>query len=206
MYSKKVLNHFQKPKHSGKLKDANAVGEEGNMKCGDVMHFFIKIKNNKIINARFQTYGCISAIASSDIICDMIKGKDIEYALALTPKKVLEEMGEVPPLKFHCAVMGLNALKNAIKNYKVKGKIKKNKGDKMKEKQNTVKKITKNTVLSDVLKIKGAEEVLQKYDFPCLGCPMMKMEMESLRIGKVCESYGVDAKKLIDDLNKLTNK
>ncbi len=118
MYSKKAIKHFKNPKFAGRLSNANAEGQEGNMKCGDVMKFYIKVKDNVIQDIRFQTYGCIGAIASSDILCELVKGKTLDNALKVTYADVVKQMGYIPPVKLHCAVLGINTLKKTIQNYK----------------------------------------------------------------------------------------
>ena len=118
MYSKKILNRFKNPKFAGELKKANAVGEFGNVKCGDIMRVYIKVKNNKISDIKFKTYGCVAAIAASDYLCEIAKGKTLSKALKITSKDVVKKMGDVPQIKLHCSVLAQNALKKAIKNYK----------------------------------------------------------------------------------------
>ena len=120
MYSKKIIEHFTNPKYVGEMKNPDGMGKEGNPRCGDVMKIFIKVKNNVIKDIKFQTYGCIAAIAASDMVCEKVKGKKIEEALKLTPKDIADELGEMPPIKFHCSVLGMKALKSAIENYKAK--------------------------------------------------------------------------------------
>ena len=117
-YSKKVFEHFQKPKFAGELKDADAVGEEGNIKCGDIMKIYIKVENNVIIDIRFKTYGCIAAIAASDTLCELAKGKTLEKAEKLNYDDIIKELEKLPAIKVHCSVMGIRALKDAIKNYR----------------------------------------------------------------------------------------
>ncbi|UCD03927.1 MAG: iron-sulfur cluster assembly scaffold protein [Candidatus Woesearchaeota archaeon] len=117
-YSKRVFEHFQKPKFAGELKDADAVGEEGNIKCGDVMKMYIKVENNVIKDIRFKTYGCIAAIAASDTLCELAKGKTLEEAEKLTYADIIKEIEELPAIKIHCSVLGIAALRNAIKNYR----------------------------------------------------------------------------------------
>lgn len=117
-YSKKVFDHFQKPKFAGELKDADAVGEEGNIRCGDVMKIYIKVKDNVIIDIRFKTYGCIAAIAASDTLCELAKGKTLEEAEKLTYDDIIKALEKLPAIKVHCSVMGIRALKDAIKNYR----------------------------------------------------------------------------------------
>ncbi len=123
MYSKKILNRFQNPKFAGEIKNPDAVGEVGNVKCGDIMKLFLKIKDNKITDIKFKTYGCVAAIASTDVLCELVKGKSLEQALKITSKDIVKKMGAVPSIKLHCSVLAQNALKKAIEKYK---KIKNN--------------------------------------------------------------------------------
>jgi nitrogen fixation NifU-like protein len=120
MYSKKVLARFQKPKFAGEIKDADAVGEIGNVKCGDIMRVYIKVKDNIIKDIKFKTYGCVAAIASTDFLCEIVKGKTLDQALKVTSKDVVKKMGNVPSIKLHCSVLAQKALKQAIKDYKKK--------------------------------------------------------------------------------------
>lgn len=120
MYSKKVIERFKNPTFSGEMKDADAAGEEGNMKCGDVMKIYLKVKNGKIDDIKFQTYGCVAAIVASDMLCELAKGKTLEDAEKINAKDILTKTGEIPQIKHHCSVLGALALKNAIKNYKAK--------------------------------------------------------------------------------------
>ena len=120
MYSKDVMKHFQNPKFVGEIKNADGIGEVGNIKCGDIMKVFIKVKNNKIADIKFKTYGCVAAIASSDALCEMAKGKTIEEASKITDAQIVKHLGELPPIKLHCSVLGMRALKKAIDDYKAK--------------------------------------------------------------------------------------
>jgi len=120
MYSKKIINRFQKPKFAGEIKKADGIGEVGNVKCGDIMRVYIKVKDNKITDIRFKTYGCVAAIASSDYLCELVKGMTLEQAIKVTSKDVINKMGKVPSIKIHCSVLAQDALKKAIKNYKNK--------------------------------------------------------------------------------------
>lgn len=123
MYSDTLKQRFYNTKYAGELKDANAVGEEGNMKCGDIMKLFLKIDDKGIIQkAQFLTYGCMAAIASTDMLCEMLIGMHIDDAEKLTPKELAEKLGKMPDSKFHCSILGTFALKNAIKSYKEKEK------------------------------------------------------------------------------------
>jgi len=120
MYSEKTLQQFRNPEFVGELKDANGVGEEGNMKCGDMMKLFIKVEDNRIVDINFQTYGCVAAIASTNMLCTVVKGKTLDEVEKMGPKNVIDELEDLPAIKFHCSVMGFEALRNAIKDYKEK--------------------------------------------------------------------------------------
>lgn len=122
-YSKEVMRRFKKPKFGRKMKNADAVGEVGNAVCGDVMKIFLKIKKNKkavIKDISFQTFGCVAAIASSDALCELAKGKTIEEALKINRNDIIKKLKGLPNIKFHCSVLGEEALHKAIKNYKKK--------------------------------------------------------------------------------------
>ena len=118
MYNEKVMDYFYNPRNAGELEDANAVGEVGNAQCGDIMQVFLKIEDDIIEDVSFRTFGCGAAIATSSIATEMIKGKTIDEALALSNKDVIEELGGLPPAKIHCSVLAEEAIKEAIKNYK----------------------------------------------------------------------------------------
>ena len=111
MYSKKVMEHGMKPKNVGVITHADGVGEVGNMKCGDVMRVYIKVKNDKITSVKFKTLGCIAAIASSDALCELAKGKTVAEAKKITNQDIIKFLGgDIPPIKVHCSVLGQNAL------------------------------------------------------------------------------------------------
>ena len=116
-YSEKVMDHFANPRNVGELEDANGVGEIGNAKCGDIMKMYIKVKDDVITDVKFNTYGCASAIATSSIATDMIKGKPISEALKLTNKAVVEALDGLPAVKIHCSVLAEEAIKAAVKDY-----------------------------------------------------------------------------------------
>lgn len=117
-YSEKVMEHFAHPHNVGTIEDANGVGEVGNAKCGDIMRMYLKISDEEIIeDVKFQTFGCASAIATSSIATEMIKGKPIEEALKLSNKAVVEALDGLPAHKIHCSVLAEEAVKAAVKDY-----------------------------------------------------------------------------------------
>ena len=122
LYSEKVMDHFMNPRNVGKIDDADGVGEGGNAKCGDIMKIYIKVDNNIITDVKFNTFGCGSAIASSSMATEMIKGKSLDDALELTNKAVAEALDGLPAHKMHCSVLAEEAIKAAIDDYKEKHK------------------------------------------------------------------------------------
>uniref|UniRef100_A0A832GMF8 Fe-S cluster assembly scaffold protein NifU n=1 Tax=Caldimicrobium thiodismutans TaxID=1653476 RepID=A0A832GMF8_9BACT len=120
MYSQKVIEHFMNPKNVGEIPDADGVGIEGNPVCGDMMYLYIKVRDNLIEDIKFKTFGCAAAIAVSSILTEMVKGKTIDEAMKLTKEEIVAELGGLPPQKVHCSVLGLDALKKAIEDYKSK--------------------------------------------------------------------------------------
>jgi len=121
-YSQKVIEHFTHPRNVGKIDNPDGVGRVGNPVCGDVMELYIKVQDNKIIDAKFQTFGCAAAIATSSMVTELVKGKTIDEALKIGNQTVTEALGGVPPLKRHCSVLAEEALKKAIKDYQQKSK------------------------------------------------------------------------------------
>lgn len=117
LYSDKVMDHFMNPRNVGEIEDASATGTVGNPKCGDIMRVFLKIENNIIVDAKFKTFGCGSAIATSSMATEMIKGKSLDEALELTNKAVAEALDGLPPIKMHCSLLAEQAFKAAIKEY-----------------------------------------------------------------------------------------
>ncbi|MDR0223126.1 MAG: Fe-S cluster assembly scaffold protein NifU [Oscillospiraceae bacterium] len=117
IYSEKVMEHFANPLNVGELPDANGVGEVGNAKCGDIMRMYVKVENGVIADARFKTFGCGAAIATSSIATEMIKGKSVDEALALTNKAVVEALDGLPAAKLHCSVLAEQAVKAAVADY-----------------------------------------------------------------------------------------
>ena len=117
LYSEKVMDHFQHPRNVGKMDDADGVGEVGNAKCGDIMKMYIKVKDGVITYAKFNTFGCGSAIASSSMATEMIKGQPISEALKLSNKAVVEALDGLPAHKLHCSVLAEEAVRAAVKDY-----------------------------------------------------------------------------------------
>ncbi len=116
-YSKEVLEHFANPRNMGEMKNPDAVGEMGNVSCGDVMRIYLKVKDNRIKDIKFQTFGCAAAIATSSMITDLAKGKTLEEAKKITNKDVAESLKGLPPIKMHCSNLAADVLKIAIKNW-----------------------------------------------------------------------------------------
>jgi nitrogen fixation NifU-like protein len=119
-YSDKVMDHFMHPRNMGEIEEASGVGEVGNPACGDVMRLYLKIEDGKIIDAKFKTFGCGAAIASSSMTTELIKGKTIDEALKLSNEAVSEALGGLPPAKQHCSVLAEDALRAALEDYKKK--------------------------------------------------------------------------------------
>ena len=117
LYSEKVMDHFRNPRNVGIIEDADGVGEVGNAKCGDIMKIYLKIDNNIISDVKFETFGCGSAIASSSMATEIIKGKPFDEALALTNKAVVEALDGLPAHKIHCSVLAEEAIKKALQDY-----------------------------------------------------------------------------------------
>ena len=117
LYTETVMDHFTHPRNVGEIPDADGVGEVGNAKCGDIMKMYLKIKDDRIEDVKFETFGCGSAIASSSMATELIKGKTIEEALAVTNKQVVDALGGLPAYKLHCSVLAEESIKAAVKNY-----------------------------------------------------------------------------------------
>ena len=116
-YSEKVMDHFANPRNVGEIENADGIGEVGNSKCGDIMKMYLEIKDDRIEDVKFETFGCGSAIASSSMATELIKGKTIDEALKLTNKAVVEALEGLPPIKVHCSVLAEQAVKAALSDY-----------------------------------------------------------------------------------------
>ena len=122
MYSEKVLDHFRNPRNMGEMKDADSVGEVGNPVCGDLMYIYIKVKDDKIDDISFQTFGCGAAIATSSMVTELAKGKTLDEASKITRENVANELDGLPPIKMHCSNLAADGLHKAIEQYKAKQK------------------------------------------------------------------------------------
>lgn len=120
MYSDKVMDHFQNPRNVGEIANADGIGEEGNARCGDIMKLWIKVEDGKIVDAKFKTFGCGAAIATSSIITELVIGKTLEEAEQISDKSVVDALDGLPPVKMHCSNLAADALKRAIADYRVK--------------------------------------------------------------------------------------
>ena len=117
MYSEKVMDHFMNPRNVGEIENADGIGQVGNPKCGDIMKMYLKIENNVIVDAKFKTFGCGAAVATSSMATEMVKGKTVEEALKITNKAVAEALDGLPPVKMHCSNLAEEAIKAAIEDY-----------------------------------------------------------------------------------------
>lgn len=116
-YSDKVMDHFLHPRNVGEIPDASGIGNVGNPICGDVMRMYIKVENDIIVDAKFKTFGCGAAISTSSMVTEMVKGKTVSEALAISNKAVAEALGGLPPIKMHCSVLAEQALRSALADY-----------------------------------------------------------------------------------------
>ncbi len=116
-YSEKVMEHFRNPRNVGKIENADGVGHVGNPVCGDIMELYIKVENEKIVDAKFKTFGCGAAIATSSMVTELVKGKTVKEALRISNRAVAEALGGLPSIKMHCSVLAEEALRSAIDDY-----------------------------------------------------------------------------------------
>ncbi|WP_435791809.1 Fe-S cluster assembly scaffold protein NifU, partial [Clostridium sp.] len=120
MYSDKVMDHFKNPRNVGEIENADGVGEVGNARCGDIMKVYLRVVDNIVVDAKFKTFGCGSAIASSSMATELIRGKSVDEAWTLTNKAVAEALDGLPPIKMHCSVLAEEAIHKAINDYRSK--------------------------------------------------------------------------------------
>lgn len=125
LYSERVMEHFQNPRNVGEMESPDGIGHVGNPVCGDIMELYIKVKDDIVIDAKFKTFGCGAAIATSSMVTEMVKGKTIEQALKISNKAVAEALDGLPPIKMHCSALAEEALRLAIEDYLAKSKRKK---------------------------------------------------------------------------------
>lgn len=118
MYNDKVIDHFTNPRNVGEMPEPDVVGESGSFKCGDTMKIYLKVEKDKIVEVKFQTFGCGAAIASSSMLTEMVKGKTLEEAERVTNEDVAAQLGGLPPLKMHCSNLAADALRDAINRYR----------------------------------------------------------------------------------------
>ena len=117
LYGEKVMDHFKNPRNVGEIEEPDGIGHVGNPICGDVMELYIKVKDDIIVDAKFKTFGCGAAIATSSMVTELVKGKSIKEALAISNRAVAEALGGLPPIKMHCSVLAQEALRSAIDDY-----------------------------------------------------------------------------------------
>ena len=120
MYSERVMDHFSNPRNVGEIPDADGVGTAGNPVCGDIMKIFIKVEDDRIVDIKFKTFGCGAAVATSSMVTEMVKGKSLDEALAITNRTVAEALGGLPANKMHCSNLAADALHKAIEDYKIR--------------------------------------------------------------------------------------
>ena len=120
LYSEKVMEHFKNPRNVGEMENPDGIGHVGNPVCGDIMELYIKVKDNIITDAKFKTFGCGAAIATSSMVTELVKGKSIDEALKISNSAVAEALGGLPPVKMHCSVLAEEALRSAIDDYQNK--------------------------------------------------------------------------------------
>lgn len=134
MYSPEVMDHFMNPRNVGEMDDASGVGTVGNAKCGDIMRMFLKVEDGVIVDVKFKTFGCGAAIATSSMATELVKGKTLDEALAVTNKAVADALGGLPPVKVHCSLLAEEAIKAAIEDYMAKNPKADGSGDSGKKK------------------------------------------------------------------------
>lgn len=123
LYSKQVMKYFLHPKNMGRIKNPSGIGRAGNIICGDVMQLYIKVKKDRLVDVKYETFGCVAAISTSSIVSQLAKGKKIEQALRLTNLDIIKKLGRLPEQKIHCSILAVDALHEAIYDYLLKNKL-----------------------------------------------------------------------------------
>ncbi|MFH1592629.1 MAG: iron-sulfur cluster assembly scaffold protein [Candidatus Woesearchaeota archaeon] len=202
MYSKKIMEMFQDPKFAGDMENPDGKGREGNFRCGDILEIYLKVENvdgKEIIkDIKYKTFGCVAAIASSEALCGLAKGKTVDEALKITKDDIIKYLGgEIPPVKIHCSILASQALKKAVENYR--GQLSNKKEDKLG-------KITKETNLGEiVVKCPEAIGVLFEFGVHCAGCHVA--EFETLEHG--FKAHGMsdeEIDKAVEKINEMIEK
>ncbi|MBR1425490.1 Fe-S cluster assembly protein NifU [bacterium] len=201
-YTEKVMDHYRHPRNVGSIEDADAVGIAGSLVCGDQLKIYLKIENDIVTDAKFQTFGCGSAVASSSILTEMIIGKTVDEVRKITNKDIADELGGLPPEKMHCSVMGYEALEDALKNYKAEGYVDLDE-IKANDEENkiicTCFQVTKKTII-DAIKTNGLKTVDEVTNYTKAGgaCGRCKGDIQKV----IDEYYNGKAEK--EDIKDLT--
>ena len=199
-YSEKVMDHYRNPRNVGSIKDADAVGTAGSLVCGDQLKIYLKIENNIVTDAKFQTFGCGSAVASSSILTEMIIGKTVDEVRKITNKDIADELGGLPPEKMHCSVMGYEALEDALKGYNREGYVSLDEiNAESKEKMICTCFQVTDKVIIDAIKTNGLKTVEEVTNYTKAGgaCGRCKSEIQ-----KIIDDYykGAIDKKSVENL------
>ncbi len=185
-YSEKVMDHYRHPRNVGTIEDADAVGTAGSLVCGDQLKIYLKIKDNIVTDAKFQTFGCGSAVASSSILTEMIIGKTIDEVRKITNKDIADQLDGLPPEKMHCSVMGYEALEDALKDYRADGYVPLEEINKPKEKMICTCFQVTDKVIIDAIKANNLKTVEEVTNYTKAGgaCGRCKSEIQ-----KVIDNY-----------------
>ncbi|MBP3820418.1 Fe-S cluster assembly protein NifU [bacterium] len=189
-YSEKVMDHYRNPRNVGVIEDADAIGTAGSLVCGDQLKIYLKIKDNIVTDAKFQTFGCGSAVASSSILTEMIIGKSVEEVKKITNKDIADQLDGLPPEKMHCSVMGYEALEDAFKNYEKDGYVSLDKIQPKEKMICTCFQVTDKVIL-DAVKTNGLKTVDEVTNYTKAGgaCGRCKSEIQ-----KIIDNYYRDIK------------
>ena len=202
-YTEEVMDHYRNPRNVGKIDDADAVGTAGSLVCGDQLKIYLKIKDNIVIDAKFQTFGCGSAVASSSILTEMIIGKTVDEVRKITNKDIADKLGGLPPEKMHCSVMGYEALEDALKGYNADGYVPlENVQANSKEKMICTCFQVTDKVIIDAIKNNGLKTVEEITNYTKAGgaCGRCKVEIQ-----KIIDNYYNGNKEIKEENKKLTH-